>query len=266
MSDLIAIVTTSEKRKRLLLLLLSGPKSLDEIKTQLNVTASGMLPQIRILEEEGLIIKEDGTYGLTDIGQLTTHQLEQFERTLSVIEHQKKFWQEHDIGAIPPAFLHRLGELKKTHIVEAETEDSFEPHSQFLDMILKSENVAGISPIVHPIYPHFFLSLAKQGRDVSLILSKNAYEKIRKEYYDFLLEGVQYNNAHLSIYEDNPKFAYIVTEKYFCMSMFTKTGIFDSKRDLVSTEPSAIKWGKDLFSYYQKQARPVNKDGQYGLQ
>ena len=57
MSDLIAIVTTSEKRKTAFNLTTDGPRLWDEIKTQLNVTASGMLPQIKILEDEGLIIK-----------------------------------------------------------------------------------------------------------------------------------------------------------------------------------------------------------------
>jgi len=263
MSDLIAIVTTSEKRKRLLILLRNGPLSWDEIKTQLNVTASGMLPQIKILEEEGLITKEGRLFQLTDIGHLVVYHLEPFDKTLTVIEQQKKFWQEHDIESIPPEFLVRIGEIKNSQIIEAGLEDSFEPHNQFLEMILQSKKVAGLSPLVHPLYPRFFLSLAEQGHEVNLILTKNAYKKIEREYYDMLLEGLQYENARLSIYESNVRFAYIVTNNRFSMSLFMKNGIFDSTRDIVSNDPSAIRFGEDLFSYCLSKSRPVNTEGQY---
>lgn len=263
MSNLLATVTTSEKRKNLLIQLREGPQSWEEIKTHLNVTASGMLPQIKILEEEELIAKEGGLFQLTDTGYLVAHHLYTFDKTLTVIDQQKKFWQEHDLRALPQDFFVRLGDLTNPQIVEAGLEESFEPHAQFLEMILKSKKVAGISPIVHPIYPRFFLSLAQEGREVRLILSKNAFTKIKKEYYDLLFEGVQFENAHLLIYEDNMKFAYIVTEGYFCLSLFKKNGIFDSNRDLTSTDPSAIKWGEDLFSYFSERSRPVNKEGRY---
>jgi len=263
MSDLMGIVTTSEKRKNLLILLREGPHPWEEIKTQLNVTASGMLPQIKILEDEGLVVKEGKTFALTDIGRLVASHLEPFDKTLTVIGKQKKFWQEHDFEALPVELLARLGDIKNPQIVEAGMEESFEPHTQFLEMILKSKRVAGLSPIVHPIYPRFFLAVAKEGREVRLILTKTAYDKIKKEYYDLLIEGLQFKNAHLSICEDHVKFAYIVTDSYFCIGMFTKNGIFDSKKDLVSTDPSAVRWGEDLFSHYLKLSLPVNKEGVY---
>jgi predicted transcriptional regulator len=193
MSDLISIITASDKRKRLLILLRDGPQLWDEIKTELDVTASGMLPQIKILEDEGLIVKEGKKYLLTNIGRLVAHHLEPFEKTLNVIEQQKKFWQEHDIEALPYDYFVRLGDIRNPHIIEAGMEESFEPHNQFLDTILRSKRVSGISPIVHPIYPQFFLSLAKQGQSVNLILTKGAYNKIKKEFFDMLIEGLQYN-------------------------------------------------------------------------
>jgi len=263
MSDLIAVVTTSEKRKRLLILLRDGPKLWNEIQTQLNVTASGMLPQIKILEDEGLILKVGKQFQLTDLGLLVVYYLQPFDNTLTVIDQQKKFWQEHDIEALPPEFFLRLGEIKNPQILEAGIEESFEPHNQFLEMILQSKKVAGLSPIVHPIYPRFFLSLAKEGCEVQLILTKGAYTKIKKEYYDLLLEGLQYKNARLSIYENDVRLAYIVTDIYFSMSLFMKNGIFDSTRDLVSNDPSAIRYGEDLFSHYLKNSLPINEDGTY---
>ena len=263
MSELLGIVTASEKRKGLLILLRDGPKVWDEIKTELHVTASGMLPQIKILEDEGLIAKEGRKISLTNIGRLIVHHLEPFDKTLNVIDQQKKFWQDHDIEALPYDFFVRLGDIQNPQIIEAGLEDSFEPHNHFLDIILRSKKVSGISPIVHPIYPRFFLALAKQGRNVNLILTERAYNKIKKEFHDMLIEGLQYKNAHLSICEDDVRFAYIVTDIYFSMGLFMKSGVFDSRYDVVSNEPSAIRLGEDLFSYYLEKSHPVNKDGVY---
>ena len=210
-----------------------------------------------------MVEKEGREYSLTDLGRLIVDLYEPLDKTLTVIEQQKKFWQEHDINALPHELRIRIGEIENPGIVESSVEESFEPHTQFLEMILKSKRVVGISPIVHPIYPQFFLSFAQTGRDVRLILTKNAFSKIKKEYYDMLLEGLQYENAHLSVVEEDLRFAYITTDIYFCMGLFTKNGLFNSKQDLVSTEPSAIRWGEDLFSHYLNISHAVNREGKY---
>ena len=222
-----------------------------------------MLPQIKILEEEGLIIKEEKRYILTDIGQPVVYHLKPFEDTLAVIDRQKKFLQEHDLKALPHDFFLRIGEIQNMHIIEAEVEDSFEPHSWSIEMTLKSEEVAVLSPIVHPKYPQSFLFLARKGCDVHTILTKNAYSKIKNEYYEMLLEGLRYDNARLSICEDNIRFANTVTDVYFSLNLFTKNGVFDSIRDVVSYDSSALRFGKDLFSYYLDKSYPVSKDGSY---
>jgi len=263
MTDLLNIVISSEKRRNLLLLLKDRLHTWDEIKVQLRVSATGMLPQIRILENEGLVEREGKMFSLTDTGRLVVHYLEPFDTIIKVISQQKMFWKEHDLTSLPNEFFLRLNEFQNPQIVETSTEESFEPHTHFLEMILHSKRVAGISPIVHPVYPRFFLSLAAQGHDVRLILTKNAYDKIKREYSDMLLQGLQYDNAHLFICDNDLKFAYIVTDSQISMGLFLKNGIFDSKRDIVSTEPSAIKWGEDLFNHFQNLSTPVNKEGKY---
>jgi predicted transcriptional regulator len=260
-SNLLATVTTSEKRKNLLILLLNGPRLWEEIKDTLNVKASGMLPQIKILESEGLVFKEGRQFRLTDSGQIVAFHLEQFDRTLRVIDQQKKYWQEHDIRALPREFFFRLGDLKKTQINEAGTEVSVEPHARSLETILQSRKIFGISPVAHPVFPMLFNTLAQDGREVNLIFSKNAFTKIRKDNYKLIFEALQHENAHLSVYEDEMRFSSIVTEKNLSMELFTKDGLYDSKRDLVSNDPTALKWGEEIFNYFSERSHSIKKDG-----
>lgn len=261
MSDLFRVTMASEKRKLLLILLQGGPESWEDIKRKLNVSATGMLPQMKILEEEGLIIRWGKICELTDLGKIIVHHLKPFDTTLNAINSQKKFWQEHDIGALPDEFLFRIGEMKNLQIIETGIEESFEPDNQILSAICRSKQVAGISPVIHPVHAKFFQSLAQGGRRVNLILTKNAFDKIGKEYYQIFLSALQYENAHLWICEKNIMFDYIVTDIGFSMRLFLKNGIIDTKRDIFSSDPSAIRWAEDLFTYYIKQSRPVSKDG-----
>lgn len=263
MAGLLSVIISSEKRRNLLLFLKEGPRTWDQIKNELKVTATGMLPQIHILEKEDLVVREGRMCSLTDTGKLVAHHLEPFDRTIRVISQQRKFWREHDITAFPHEFFIRLGELQNLQILEAGVEESFEPHAQFLERIFHSERVAGVSPIVHPLYPKFFLSRAEEGRDIRLILTKRAFSRIRKDYQDMLLQGLEYRNAGLSVCEDDIRFANIVTDTHITMGFFLKNGIFDSSREVVSTEPSAIRWGMDLFSYYLNHSRPVSREGSY---
>ncbi len=259
MGDLTGIIFSSDKRKRLLLFLKNGPRTWEEIKANLDVTSSGMLPQLHILENEGLIIRSGKEYRLSDLGKLIVYFMEPLVSTIESLDNNKKFWKEHNIGAIPFEMLTRFAELRNVSIIECSMEESFEPHAQFLHRIRQSASVKGISPLVHPRYPQFFLEGAKQGKNISLILTKNAFNKIRKEYSSHLEEGLQYPNAALYVYHGDIHFAFIVTESYFSLSLFFHNDVFDSKRDLISADPSALAWGNDLFSHYQSRSERITR-------
>jgi predicted transcriptional regulator len=257
MSDLLGIITLSNKRKKLLLFLDDGTKTWDEIKNTLHVTATGILPQIKILEDENLISREGKNFYLTEVGRLIVRFLKPFDQALNILEQERKFWDEHNIHALPDEFLFRLGELNKVQIVECSVEDIFEPHIQFIDSLRQAKTIKGISPIVHPVYPRFFLNLTKEQKKISLILTKHAFEKIKKEYYEMLKEALKSPNASLYVYDGDIRFVYIVTDIHFSLSLFLKNGLFDSKLDLVSTSKSALQFGEDLFTYYKDRSERV---------
>ncbi len=257
MSDLLSIITSSDKRKNLLLLLESGPKTMAEIRRTLNVTATGMLPQIRILEERNLVREENKKYALTRIGEVIISNLSPFVKTLGVIEGQEEFWREHDLDAVPPPLLMKMRELGNIQLIESGIEEIYEPHKEFLDNILKSRKLMGISPIVHPVYPDFFLQLAENGTEVTLVLTRKAFNKVDKEYHDRLERGLGFNNLCFYVSEDDIKLACVVTDVFFSISFFFKNGIFDSRQDVVSFDSSAISWGEELVNYYKERSHKI---------
>ena len=56
--ELINLLLFSDKRKNFLLLLAEGPKSIDEVLDLLQIPRVSLLPQIKKLKEEELIVQE----------------------------------------------------------------------------------------------------------------------------------------------------------------------------------------------------------------
>jgi len=258
MSDLLNIITSSDKRKRLLLLLQGGPRTMGEILTELDFTKTGMLPQIRILEERNLVMQGNKKFFLTGTGQVISRLLEPLVRTVDIFEKQEDFWKEHDIGSIPSQMLMKINQLGKYQIIESGIEDIYEPHKEFLDNIFKSKKIMGISPIVHPVYPDLFLQLAENGTEVSLILTRKAFDKIEKDHYDKLARGLSFKNLSFYILDQDIKLACVVSDIFFSMSFFFRNGVFDSRQDLVSFDSSSLLWGEELFYYYKKNSKKID--------
>ena len=256
MNELLNVISASDKRRNLLILLNSGPQEWDDIKRILNVTSTGMLPQVKILEEEHLIERDGRKFFLTPIGKVLTTQMEPLVRTMEVLDKNRKFWREHNLGVLPHEILLHIGELGDYQIIENSDEEIFDINI-FLKNISQSKVLRGISHTVHPRYPNFFLTLAKKGVESSLILTPGVYRVIKEKYRDLLEEWLECKTAHLYVSPDDIKFSFVVTDSYFSISLFYTSGVFDSKNDVVSFDPSARKWGDRIFAYYQKHSEKI---------
>jgi|GEM_PF-123353 len=257
MADLLNIIISSEKRRNLLILLRDGPQTWDTIKDRLHVTATGMLPQIKILEDEHLIRREGRVYSLSCLGMIVVHYLEPFDMTLRVIDAQKEFWQAHDMSAIPWEMLLRLSELGTIQIIESSDEEIYESHSHFQEIVTSSRSVRGMAHMVHPTYPDLFLHLAQKKVRTGLIITRKVFNIVKVKYARQLSEWLTYKDSDMYVLDEDIRLSFIITDTHLSLTLFYHNGVFDSKRDLVSTDPSALKWGEDLFSYYTQKAQKI---------
>jgi predicted transcriptional regulator len=256
MNELLNVISASDKRRNLLILLNNGPQEWDDIKRILNVTSTGMLPQIKILEEEHLIERHDRTFSLTPMGKVLTAHMEPLVRTMGVLDKNRKFWREHDTGVLPHEVLLNIGDLGNYQIIEVPDEDLFNINP-FLQNLAQSKIIKGISHTVHPKFPEFFTALAKKGVQSSLIFTPNVFRIVSDNYNDMLEEYLRCKNASLYVSKENLKFSFAVSDSYFSLSLFYTTGIFDSKHDVISRDPSALRWGDQIFTYFKKQSEKI---------
>ncbi len=252
--DLLSLISYSEKRKNLLILLQEGPKTLSEIKSRLRVTATGMLPQIRKLEKRNLVKQVKKEYMLTELGEVITMYFTPLIKTLRVIEDNEEFWATHDLSAIPLHLLKRISELGECKLVESSLNSIYELRAEYMENIAKSNKVSGILPVYHPMHLPFFLKIAERGVDIALIYTRDVIERMQNENPEQLKRYIDLKNAKMFISSEEIKLANVTTDCFFSLSLFYKNGDYDHQRDLYSYEPSAIKWGSELFEYYLKKA------------
>lgn len=257
MNELLNIISASDKRRNLLILLTRGPQEWDDIKRILNVTSTGMLPQIKILEEEHLIERDGRKFFLTPMGRVLTTYMEPLIKTMDIFDRNRKFWGEHDLSVLPPEILLDIRDLGHYEVITSSDVEIYESHDAFIRNISQAASIRGISHMVHPNYPKMFLGFAKMGKETSLILTPDAFKIVNEKYHDMLAEWLTFERSSLWVTGSNIRFSFIVTESFLSLSLFFNNGIFDSKNEVDSHDISAIRWGERLFSYYQGQSKQI---------
>jgi predicted transcriptional regulator len=178
-------------------------------------------------------------------------------RCMPPIARNEEFWIRHIITGIPQPLRKRINELGDYIIIESEPTEIFQPHKQFMKKLLDSKWIKGVSPIFHPEYPNAFVQLANKGVEISLILTKNVFDKVEAEYKEELKKFLGYKNATMMVCEEEILVAFTVTDLFLSLGLFFKEGEYDTHHDLQSTEGSAIKWGEDLFNYYKVRSKEI---------
>ena len=144
--------------------------------------------------------------------------------------------------------MHELGDFQ---VVISESSDLLKPHRTFVEHLMKSKEVHGVSPIFFPDYPNVFKEVDKKADVIELVVTEDILEVILGHAPE------NYQNLELYVTDVNPQMAFAVTDIFFSIGFFYKSGGYDFTKDLISTTPSAIKFGRDLFEYYKSRARRV---------
>jgi len=257
MTNLLKTIIISEKRKNLLILLKTGTHNWDEIKVRLNVTATGMLPQIKILEDEHLVMRQGKEFSLTPMGSVIVNQMEPVFRTIEVFNRYKKFWQEHELNDLTPDILADIRNLGDYEIIENADENLFDI-STLLNNISGAKSLKGITHTIYPQHSDFFLNMAKNGTKTSLILNPGVLKIMMTRYPKVLDTWLKIESSEFYVSRKDIRFSYLVTDSLLSLSLFYHNGIYDSKNEVVSRDPSALAWGERIFLHFQAQSDKIN--------
>ncbi len=262
--SLLDLIFLSEKRKNVLLLLLEGPKDINTIKKALKASATSVQPQIKMLKEKHLVVQDKDVYRLSEIGKIIAEKMKPLLDTLSVLEENTEYWSDRDLSKIPPFLLRRIRELGHFITVEPQIEHMFELVPEFVKNAEKSKRFEGLFSYFHPLFPSFFLGLAEKGTSVSLILPESILKRcVEDDYREQTRQFLKMENTRLAVCKDCEKTLTIVAaDNFMGMALFPKEGAFDRKF-VISFEPCALAWGKELFEYYEQNSEQIEDIDSY---
>lgn len=256
-SSLCDTIWLSEKRKNLLLLLMEGPRDIEQIKTSLNVTSKAMMPQIKILKKQGLVIQKENTYMLSEIGKLVVGNMLPLLNTLEVLEENKEYWTSRDTSVIPQEQFMRLGELGECMVIEPDLNHLFDLPREFTENLIKSRCIMSSLSYYHPLYSSLYSRLAKSGAEMEIVLTKAVLERLKNDCRDELETLLDSESTVVKICEENLNLPTIaVTEKFMYICLFNKQGKYDHRK-VMSFDASALRWGRELFMHYNELSQEV---------
>ena len=255
------LIFSSEKRREILLLLREGPKSIEEIGRFLEASPTTVYPQIKLLKESRLLYRKNNQkYELTPIGRAVTEKMKPLVETVEALEGKYKFWNSHKLDGIPPHLLKRISDLKNCTFAKPLDESTmFSSHPEFAENIGKSEFVRGISPFLHPVYPKLFLNFAEKGIDISLIITEPVFERMRTEFRPEVAKFLSLEKARIFVYDKEMLLSCAVTNCFLSLGLFYKNGVYDHINDIISFEPEALRWGEELYLFYENLSTEIKE-------
>lgn len=251
------IITLSGVRKELLLYLDGGPRSLSDIREYLDITSPEVSPRIKELIEHNLVQSEGKKYQLTPMGKTILKNFHPFLDTINVFEQYPDFWDEHDLTSIPEEFLVRIGEIKNYVIIEDDINDINRTNNEFSNLVKTSKYIFGTSCAFDSSFPETCLTAARNDIPISIILSRNVYDIIIKNYEKQIKEFLKSRKSELYIIDDNIKTSHVVTDTCLLLCLSFKNNKFDMHSNLVSMDTSSIHWGSDLYEFYRKNSKKL---------
>jgi len=247
--------STSSVRIKIMISLSEGPKKTKDLKELTGMQSSTILHGINELEKQDLVSREGDKFFLTEIGKIMVLKLIDMVKTSISLKKFQKLWLNHEIDNIPLDLLMDIGNLSNSQLITSDNIDVFKIHENFVNILLQSKEIKGVSPIFHGDYIDLFKNLAENNVKIELILTKDILNAtISSLGEENLKEILNTDNFTIWQLDDEIKIAFTITDKFLSLGLFLKKGTYDSSRDLISDNHDAIIWGNKLFDYYRQQA------------
>ena len=231
-------------RCRIVMALGSNTSKTSEIARSLGISKTAASLHLSKLKERGIVRKDGSKFALTGKGEVLALFLRKLNEAIAVMEKHPEFWIEHDVGSIPEHFRLRIGEIGSYSILRGSAANILSHCSALASIIERASFVRGVFSAVVPGLLDSLYSASKRC-DVSIIVTSELLEFLDIE----ILGDVLVNNT--------AKLVCLTTDSRLCLGLHFYSGEFDLSSFLVSSDPSSVRWGTELFDYFRKSSRCV---------
>lgn len=243
--------TRSAIRTKTLLCLKDRDMESSELGNKLGVRATTVLHSIKEMVDADLVKKSKEGFTLTNVGRIQAILIDDLVSAMVVLDSHKDFWQTHDIRGIPDDLLAKIGMLGQSEILKGDPAAILKTQEYWFSEIVKSKEIAGLSPVIIPTYPVAIAKALENGAKVELILTKTILAIVLREYREQLKAMLESNNFYLYSIDQDIRMAYTVTDSYLSLGLFRLDGGYDVGSDLNCFGDTSREWGKELFEYHR---------------
>lgn len=258
--QLVSLLLFSDKRKDLLISLSEGPKTIDEALELLQIPRISLLPQIKKLRDEGLIVQKGDMCSLSAIGEILTKKMLPLVNASALLEENEYYWSQRNLNSIPFHLLKRIGELKSCQLIETGNNQEYECFPMSLSCFKESRELMFLCSYSQPYMPYFSQKCTKKGVNLKLIFGRNLFEKFVRYCKSEVEKIISQENITVFLRtgeaSETPAF-FALSEHSFFLGLFNKNGVFEGQY-LFSSESKALKWGRELFEYYVESSEKVS--------
>ncbi|HIH74893.1 MAG TPA: winged helix-turn-helix domain-containing protein [Methanosarcina sp.] len=264
-SSLITILLSSEKRTDLLLFLKDKPRTIEEINSELETNSVAVLPQLKKLKENGLVIQADRVYSLSLLGKILVRRMESLVKAFRLLEDNYDYWTGVRPGGAPLAFFELMEELMALIPDCCQGEDASSAYQKMVEAFCSSKQVLLLLSNPDLRYLSICADNTKKGLKVSIIFTQPVFEKFTEEFKEEFDTLLLLENFEIYVLNDNiipPTLAVTDTMVLACFSTGRNDG--SENKTIIGFGEKAVIWGQETFEYFGSLAKPVlpGKSGQ----
>src|SRR5690606_24087031 len=140
------------------------------------------------------------------------------------------------------------GELKKSKLIQPDLDRMFELDPEIVENISKSTRILECIAYFDPSLISICQELAKDGVEFSFLMSEPVFQRYSVDYLEDFRSMLSLENTKFFLYSGELRIANLtVTDRFVMISLFPKNQKHFDRESLISYDPSALKFGDELF-------------------
>lgn len=233
--------------------LATEPMSKRELAAAIDVSDATAQRILASFRESGLVEQRDDGNVLTNVGRAVGRAADDYrERVAAAMELEPLF------STIEPCDVRiDLRAFADATVTVAEPGDPYRPLNRFVSLLANADSLRGFDTTsVSPTYVEDLHGRITDGMPTEVIYEPPIVERLAADYPDLAADAVDSGNLTIHLHDDLPFGLALFDDHVGIGGYDDATGVLSVFVD--SDDPSAIRWGEQLFERHREEATPLS--------
>lgn len=254
--SLVTFVERSGVRRTVLLAVVAERRSGPALVADLAASKSGVYKALNELSDHTLVAESAGAWAPTAAGRLVADALERHDRLESLLA-DREYWSTHDITDLPEHFRQRLSELADVTILRNPENDPRYLEQYWVERMPDADRLWVGSRVIHRPYAEAMDDQAAVGGDARLIIHGPVLDQFLDQYEVTPEEVTRSRPETIEQRVCDIPCSFMLTGDLLTLSFPTHDGEYDQDSVVVCRGETALRFGRDFFSYYWERSEPI---------